>query len=68
MNIEQLYNEVWLREGFIDTDERKAEYFEKTKQFPSIQIDNIVHMGFIFPSIEGDYALSVKGMIAEVTE
>jgi len=65
MNIRQLYDQLWIKEALIESDERKALYFERTVSIPALVIDNIMHIACVFPGLDGDYQRNVQAMIIE---
>lgn len=59
MTMREAYEFQWNKEGLCASDDRKAVYFERSLNIPSLVIDNLLHFVFVFPAKEYDYQVNM---------
>jgi len=55
--IREAYDDLWILEGHIPSDERKEEYYLRSIELPALMIDGMLHFAWIFPGKGYDYRL-----------
>jgi hypothetical protein len=63
MTLKQIYQDLWIKEGLICTDDRKELYFQRTLSIPALILGEIAHFVCVFPGNEGDYQLNISGKV-----
>ncbi len=61
MTIREFYNDLWVKEGLIATDDRKEEYFQRSLNCMGLCIANTIHLCLIFPGNGFDYQINCSG-------
>lgn len=59
MTLREVFDKKWVEEGFLDTDDRKEECWNKTIMNHVLRLGDHVHMVIYFP----DYTLEVTGEV-----
>ena len=63
--IREIFDNEWIRQGLICTDDRKEAYFQRAMKIPALRIGEVLHFCLIFPESTNDYQINYTATVKQ---